>query len=586
MPPARLPKIIWMLWIQGWQEAPEVAQASWQSWQRFNPDWRIHTLSLSDLTNFLPTATLEQLKAGSMPPEAASDIVRLELLHRYGGVWADATTICTRSLDDWLPARMTSGFFAFDRPGPDRLLSTWFLAAEAGSYIVERWRAAAIDYWHGRSERDNYFWVHNLFADCCRIDPNFSAAWESTPKYSADHAYHFGPHNPTLLEPPALAYREDVAPSEPVMKLTHRLASFDDQSLMAALCRFGRGPAPGPSSEVAMSRRRILVAWYGTFSGHGTIGDLRSLEAVAANLVGVGHEVLHATAAELNLPGAQRVDWRTIDPSSLDAVLFVCGPILRFHPWTQDLFAHFASTHLAGVGVSLLPADDANHSHPFDCVFARQGGPARYGDVAIVAPNAARRRNKPARAERVIGVALRGLQGEYGEERCLWQETEAIVQRILTAAAESGPVRVVTIENHLTRAAIPADAIEAQYGDCDLILTSRFHGAIAAIRQGVPFIAIDQISGGAKVYDLLADLGWPYVHKISEADPAYLTDCALSLLQDPESGRLMTACRKAVADANYTLTDLDAWAASLPKMSIDKPERMFGGEAVPNRTLD
>ncbi|PST17626.1 hypothetical protein C7U61_18535 [Rhizobium sp. JAB6] len=559
-----------MLWLQGWQEAPEVAQASRQSWLRFNPDWRVQALSLPDLTNFLPTATLERLNVDSIPPAAASDVIRLELLHRYGGVWVDATTICTRSLDSWLPAQMASGFFAFDRPSPDRLLSTWFLAAQAGSYIVERWCAAATDYWLGRSEHDNYFWVHNLFANCCRVDPNFRAAWELTPKHSARHAYHFAPHSPALLEPPTLAYREDVTPPEPVMKLTHKLAHFDDQSLMATLCRFGRGAAPDdPPLEADASRRRILVAWYGAFSGHGTIGDLRSLETVTANLVGVGHEVLHATAAELNLPGARRVDWRTIDPSSVDAVLFVCGPILRFHPWTQELFAHFASTHLAGVGVSLLPADDPNHSNPFDRVFARQGGPTRYGDVAIVAPNPVDRRNRPTRAERVIGLALRGQQGEYGDERCRWQETEAVVQRILTSAAEDGPLRVVTIENHLTRAAMPANAIEAQYGDCDLILTSRFHGAIAAMRQGVPFIAIDQISGGAKVYDLLADLGWPYVHKISEADPSYLTHCALALLQNPESDRLMAACRKAVKDANCTLTDLDAWAASLPKMSID-----------------
>jgi hypothetical protein len=55
--------------------------------------------------------------------------VRLELLRRYGGVWADATLYCWQPLDSWLPQHLDTGFFAFRDPGPDRMAASWLLAS-------------------------------------------------------------------------------------------------------------------------------------------------------------------------------------------------------------------------------------------------------------------------------------------------------------------------------------------------------------------------------------------------------------------------------------------------------------------------
>ena len=60
-------------------------------------------------------------------PEAFADQIRIEILHLHGGVWADATTICAKPLDEWLPERMGTGFFAFERPAQDRMIASWFL---------------------------------------------------------------------------------------------------------------------------------------------------------------------------------------------------------------------------------------------------------------------------------------------------------------------------------------------------------------------------------------------------------------------------------------------------------------------------
>ena len=89
-----------------------------------------------------------------LPPQKTANLIRLYLVSRYGGVWADADCYCVRPLDDWLPSHLDGGFFALrfaadewlernrDRPlarlfgrSTDRILSNWFLAGCAGNPV-------------------------------------------------------------------------------------------------------------------------------------------------------------------------------------------------------------------------------------------------------------------------------------------------------------------------------------------------------------------------------------------------------------------------------------------------------------------
>ncbi len=60
------------------------------------------------------------------------------MLAKHGGVWADATLLCSKPLDDWLPEYYTTGFFAFRNPGKDRMLSNWFMASDPGNKLSEQ----------------------------------------------------------------------------------------------------------------------------------------------------------------------------------------------------------------------------------------------------------------------------------------------------------------------------------------------------------------------------------------------------------------------------------------------------------------
>jgi hypothetical protein len=247
---ASLPRILWLLWLQGWDEAPPVAQACLKSWRRLNPGWDVRAIDGPGVADYLSARIFTQIAAVPKEPEAFADQIRLELLHAHGGVWADATAMCALPLEHWLPPRMGTGFFAFERPTPDRLMANWFLAASPASNIMTKWRASSVAYWTGREYRDDYFWPHKLFGTLYDEDEIFRSDWDATPSLPARHAFHFGPEDTRLTSAPTPDYIAALAsPPSPVFKLTHKISTNPgSNSLLQLLCDFGSGvvaPSPG-----------------------------------------------------------------------------------------------------------------------------------------------------------------------------------------------------------------------------------------------------------------------------------------------------------------------------------------------------
>ena len=185
--PRQIPKRIWIYWHQGWDVAPPITRVCKSSWIAMNPGWHIVELdsqvarAYADLSSSIEGKTLEL--------RWIADILRLQLLADFGGVWVDATTFCTVSLDHWLLPLMQTGFFGFARPGGDRPLSNWFLAAEREHPIVLRWSDLTRSYWSERQKPHRSFWQHDLFRQLCERDRDLEAIWLNTPQVSAD-----GPH--------------------------------------------------------------------------------------------------------------------------------------------------------------------------------------------------------------------------------------------------------------------------------------------------------------------------------------------------------------------------------------------------------
>jgi hypothetical protein len=231
-------KTIWTCWFQGRNTAPPLVKKCLSSWERNNPGWEFRCLDAASIERYVPLRQYIDLDRQSLRAAALSDIVRILLLREFAGVWVDATLLCNRPLDEWLPGVMDEGFFAFAAPAPDRPLSSWFLSAGSDNYLVSTWCRRTIEYWSKRADTDDYFWFHHLFREMCETDRRAAEAWSRVPKLSAD-----GPH---ALQFDERMYRSkaDVLGSidwtTPVFKLTHHLP--------------GKGLKPGSLLEHLLGR--------------------------------------------------------------------------------------------------------------------------------------------------------------------------------------------------------------------------------------------------------------------------------------------------------------------------------------------
>lgn len=182
--PKTPPNTIWMYWGQGWKEAPPLVRACRASWERHNPDWK---LVLLDDATVAEHVDMPDLSGKEISKAAYSDLLRLALLTKHGGVWVDAAAYASAPLDAWFPEAMQAGFFAFEKE--KTTVASWFIAAEAGNGLVAAWDAYARRYWRYAKEAKRYFWVHYLFEYLIFLSPRARHAWQRVPKHSSVESY-------------------------------------------------------------------------------------------------------------------------------------------------------------------------------------------------------------------------------------------------------------------------------------------------------------------------------------------------------------------------------------------------------------
>jgi hypothetical protein len=282
---------------------------------------------------------------------------------------------------------------------------------------------------------------------------------------------------------------------------------------------------------------KVLTAGWFSFEEMGaTAGDLLVRDVVCRWLDEAG--LLYDLA--LAPPFAGGVDWRTVDPSEYSHVLFVCGPFGNGWP-IPDFLSRFSSCRLVGVDLSMLQSLD--EWNPFHLLLERDSSRAARPDVAFLSE---------APLVPVVGRVRVHPQTEYGE-RSDHDESHRLVDELL----RDRELTIVDIDTRLDRNATgmrSATEVESAIARMDVVVTTRLHGLVLALKNEVPAVAVDPIRGGAKICRQARAIGWPWAVSVDEATPQSLAE-ALDRCLRPEARRLAASVARRARESLSTVRD-------------------------------
>lgn len=172
--------VVWFCWLQGMDSAPDLVRACYNSIKRYVTDKELVVVTQENVSEYinLPQHIVERYEKGQLPPALFADIIRLELLTRYGGTWMDATVLCTGSPSpDFL---MDSDLFLYQslRKG-DRTFygaSNWFMTASANNKVLLVLKDVLTQYWRDYSCTLQYYMFHLFLIQVARLYPEETAA--------------------------------------------------------------------------------------------------------------------------------------------------------------------------------------------------------------------------------------------------------------------------------------------------------------------------------------------------------------------------------------------------------------------------
>jgi Polysaccharide pyruvyl transferase len=243
----------------------------------------------------------------------------------------------------------------------------------------------------------------------------------------------------------------------------------------------------------------LIAGWF-SFEGMGTTaGDLLASDVVQAWLTEASEPFDVACAPTFR----RGVRWEEVQPQRYDHVIFVCGPIGNGPP-VREFLDRFAGCDLIGIDLTML--DPLEQWNPFDLLMERDSDKTSRPDLSFAAPD----RRVP-----VVGVVLLHDQPEYGD-RDLHELANAKIE-FLIGERECARVEIDTrLEGEANVLQTPAE-ITSLIAAVDVVVTTRLHGIVLALRSGVPVLAIDPVEGGAKVTRQAARLGWPHCYPADAA---------------------------------------------------------------------
>lgn len=211
-------KTIWMCWFQGENDPsiPALNRECIKRWKELNPDWAVIVLSDKTIGQYVPEyfSIIKECKV-QRTRQAKSDLLRLLLLEKYGGVWADASLYPVIDLNSMMKDYLNeTNFFAYrytpryvNDCGIKEIASFFLISPHKESYIIQKWKSEFVKRFISNSPNTNckpinsienfsknnfeYQTVFSVISELYDTDDKIQKTIDGMPQISEEHTHSF-----------------------------------------------------------------------------------------------------------------------------------------------------------------------------------------------------------------------------------------------------------------------------------------------------------------------------------------------------------------------------------------------------------
>ncbi len=175
---------VFVCWLQGEENAPDLVKTCIKSIKKHFSDKKVVVISNENMFDYVefPDFILKKWKKGIISNTHLSDILRVMLIEKYGGLWLDSTVLCTGNLSNYVDEKTNLFVFRNEHKNENAIcLSSWLIYAKPNNPIISNTKRLLFEYWKNNNKLINYFLFHIIFTV---VAGEFADEWNKVPAFN------------------------------------------------------------------------------------------------------------------------------------------------------------------------------------------------------------------------------------------------------------------------------------------------------------------------------------------------------------------------------------------------------------------
>ncbi len=176
---------VWVCWLQGIENAPELVKSCIKTIKNNFKDKQVIVLTNENLKKYveLPDYIEKKRNKGMIPNALYSDLIRLRLLNKYGGLWCDATVFISGEVkkEFWnMDLFVFKEVSLFQKEELPIRASNWLIYSTSNNNILLLTERLLYEYYKKEMYIKNYYIFHLFFSMATK---KFEEEWKKIPTF-------------------------------------------------------------------------------------------------------------------------------------------------------------------------------------------------------------------------------------------------------------------------------------------------------------------------------------------------------------------------------------------------------------------